>query len=575
MKLTVSKSKNSESFYISKSYIDNTGKSTTTTVRKLGTLSDLLVEHGPTREDVIAWCRSEVAAETRKYKQARQARSVQVVFHADKEMEYGQRKLFEGGYLFLQAIYYKLQMDKVCKKIKARHLYEYDLNAILSDLVYNRILDPRSKLSAYRAAQSFLEAPSYEIHDVYRALTVLAEESDFIQAEAFKNSHYFGKRNDRILYYDCSNFYFEIEQEDGDKKYGKSKEHRPNPIVQMGLFIDGDGIPLAFSIFPGNENEQKSLKPLEIKILRQFGHDKFIYCSDAGLGSTANRKFNHIGERAFIVTQSIKKLDRENRELALNKDGFKRLSDGKRISAQEMENDASDELYYKEIPYISGDIDQILIVTYSPKYAAYQKTIRDAQVERANAMIKKGSMKKNRNNPNDPARFIGKDACTKEGEVADIHYYLDESKVEEEARYDGLYAVCTDLIDDDVKSILQVSEGRWQIEECFRIMKTDFSARPIYVRRSDRIKAHFLICFLALLVFRLLEKQLGNQYTCEEILDKLKSIRFTDIKGQGYMPTYIRDSLTDDLHAFCGFKTDFEFITKSDMRSIKKMSKQR
>ena len=574
MKLTISKSKNSESFYISKSYIDNTGKSTTTTVRKLGTLSELLKEHGPTRDDVVAWCRSEVAAETEKYKQARKAKSVQVVFHADRELDYDQQKLFDGGYLFPQSVYYKLQLDKICKKIKQRHKYEYDLNAILSDLTYNRILDPRSKLSAYKAAQSYLEAPSYEIHDVYRALSVLAEESDFIQSEVYKNTNYFGKRNDKILYYDCSNFYFEIEQEDGNKKYGKSKEHRPNPIVQMGLFIDGDGIPLAFSIFAGNQNEQKSLKPLETKILQDFGHDKFIYCSDAGLGSTENRKFNHLGERAFIVTQSIKKLDKENKELALSKDGFKRLSDNKKVSASEMEKDDSDELYYKEIPYISGNIDQLLIVTYSPKYAAYQKAIREAQVERANAMINKGTLKKNRKNPNDPARFIGKDACTKDGEVADIHYYLDETKIADEAKYDGLYAVCTDLIDDDVKDILKVSEGRWQIEECFRIMKTDFSARPVYIRRDDRIKAHFLICFLGLLIYRLLEKQLGDKYTCEEILNKLKTIKFADIKGQGYMPTYIRDKLTDDLHKTCGFKTDYEFITKADMRTIEKNSKQ-
>lgn len=575
MKLTISKSKNSESFYISKSYIDNSGKSTTTTVRKLGTLAELIVEHGPTRDDVVAWCRSEVAAETKKYKEAREAKSVQVIFHADKELDYSQRKLFEGGYLFPQAVYYKLQLDKICKKIKQRHRYEYDLNAIMSDLVYNRILDPRSKLSAYKAAQAYLEAPTYEIHDVYRALSVLAQESDFIQAEVFKNSNYFGKRNDRILYYDCSNFYFEIEQEDGDKKYGKSKEHRPNPIIQMGLFIDGDGIPLAFSTFPGNQNEQTSLKPLETKILQQFGHEKFIYCSDAGLASNSNRKFNHTGERAFIVTQSIKKLDAENKKLALSKEGFKRLSDNKKVSAADMEAGDSDELYYKEIPYVSGNIDQLLIITYSPKYAVYQKAVRDAQVERANAMIKNGSLKKNRKNPNDPARFVGKDACTSDGEIAEIHYYLDEQKVADEEMYDGLYAVCTDLIDDEVKDILKVSEGRWQIEECFRIMKTDFSARPVYVRREDRIQAHFLICFLALLIYRLLEKQLDNKYTCEEILDKLKSIKFADIKGQGYMPTYIRDKLTDALHKTCGFKTDYEFITKADMRGIEKKSKQR
>ncbi|WP_442876658.1 IS1634 family transposase [Eisenbergiella porci] len=482
---------------------------------------------------------------------------------------------FQGGYLFAQSIYYGLRLDKTCRKIKSRHKYQFDLNAILSDLIYNRILDPQSKESAYHAAQEFLEPPSYELHDVYRALSILAAESDFIQSEVFKNSNFLEERNSRILYYDCSNFYFEIEQEDGMKKYGKSKEHRPNPIVQMGLFIDGDGIPLAFSVFPGNQNEQTSLKPLEAKILQQFGCDKFIYCSDAGLASQANRNFNHMGKRAFIVTQSIKKLRTEDKAVALNKDGFKRLSDNRKITFEDISDDGSNELYYKEIPYVSGNLDQRLIVTYSPKYAAYQQAIRQAQVDRAKAMLENGSLKKNRKNPNDPARFIGKGASTKDGEVADIHYYPDEAKVAEEAKYDGLYAVSTDLLDDEVKDILKVSEERWQIEECFRIMKTDFSARPIYVQREDRIKAHFLICFLALLSYRLLEKQLDNKYTCEEILKTMKEMNFVDLEGQGFTPTYIRNKLTDDLHKTCGFDTDFQFISKSKMKEIEKKSKRR
>lgn len=575
MKLNITKSKNSESFYIAKSYINNKGVSTSTIVRKLGTLNELLAEHGPTRDDVIAWAKNEVKIETEKYKKEQETKAVPITFHADRKLDYGQQRLFEGGYLFAQSIYYALQLDKTCRKIKNRHKYQFDLNAILSDLIYNRILEPQSKASAYHAAQKFLEPPTYELHDIYRALSILASESDFIQSEVFKNSNFLGERNARILYYDCSNFYFEIEQEDGMKKYGKSKEHRPNPIVQMGLFIDGDGIPLAFSLFPGNQNEQTSLKPLELKILQQFGCDKFIYCSDAGLASQANRNFNHMGKRAFIVTQSIRKLRAEEKEIALNKDGFKRLSDNRKIALEDISDDASNELYYKEIPYVSGNLDQRLIVTYSPKYAAYQQAVRQAQVDRAKTMLQNGSLKKNRKNPNDPARFIGKEASTKDGEAADIHYYLDEEKIAEEAKYDGLYAVCTDLLDDGVKDILKVSEGRWQIEECFRIMKTDFCARPVYVRREDRIKAHFLICFLALLSYRLLEKQLENKYTCEEILKTLKGMNFVDLEGQGFTPTYIRNKLTDDLHKVCGFETDFQFISKSKMKEIEKKSKRR
>ena len=575
MRLHTSKSKNAESFYISKGYVNDKGVSTSVIVRKLGTLAELLPEHGPTRDDVVAWCKEQCRVETMKYKEEQETKSVQITFHADRPLEYSQQRFYKGGYLFPQSVYYGLQLDKICRRIKAKHKYEFDLNAILSDLIYNRVLEPQSKLSAYKTAQSFLEPPTYKLHDVYRALSILAEENDLIQSEVFKNSNFLGERNSRILYYDCSNFYFEIEQEEGDKKYGKSKEHRPNPIVQMGLFIDGDGIPLAFSTFPGNQNEQTSLKPLESKILQQFGCDKFIYCSDAGLASQGNRNFNHMGKRSFIVTQSIKKLRTEDKTLALNQEGFKRLSDDKKVKFESISGDDANELYYKEIPYTSGNLDQRLIITYSPKYAAYQKTIREAQVDRAKLMVHNGSLKKNRKNPNDPARFIGKDAVTRDGEAAEINYYLDEEKIREESMYDGLYAVCTDLLDDKVGDILKVSEGRWQIEECFRIMKTDFSARPVYVQREDRIKAHFLICFLALLNYRLLEKQLGNKYTCEEILKTLREMNFVNIEGQGYVPTYSRKKITDDLHEACGFRTDYQFITKSKMKEIQKQSKRR
>ena len=575
MRLHTSKSKNAESFYISKGYVNDKGVSTSVIVRKLGTLAELLPEHGPTRDDVVAWCKEQCRVETMKYKEEQETKSVQITFHADRPLEYSQQRFYKGGYLFPQSVYYGLQLDKICRRIKAKHKYEFDLNAILSDLIYNRVLEPQSKLSAYKTAQSFLEPPTYKLHDVYRALSILAEENDLIQSEVFKNSNFLGERDSRILYYDCSNFYFEIEQEEGDKKYGKSKEHRPNPIVQMGLFIDGDGIPLAFSTFPGNQNEQTSLKPLESKILQQFGCDKFIYCSDAGLASQGNRNFNHMGKRSFIVTQSIKKLRTEDKTLALNQEGFKRLSDDKKVKFESISGDDANELYYKEIPYTSGNLDQRLIITYSPKYAAYQKTIREAQVDRAKLMVHNGSLKKNRKNPNDPARFIGKDAVTRDGEAAEINYYLDEEKIREESMYDGLYAVCTDLLDDKVGDILKVSEGRWQIEECFRIMKTDFSARPVYVQREDRIKAHFLICFLALLNYRLLEKQLGNKYTCEEILKTLREMNFVNIEGQGYVPTYSRKKITDDLHEACGFRTDYQFITKSKMKEIQKQSKRR
>ena len=572
MNLHITKSKNAESFYICKSYTKANGSTTSAIVRKLGTLEQLLPEHGPTRDDVLAWAKNEVKIETEKYKKEKEAQTVLIPFHADRQLDYNKQVFFRGGYLFLQSFYYQLQMNKTCRKLKQKYKFKYDINAILSDLIYARILEPCSKRSSYKVASEFLEKPSYELHDVYRALDVLGTECDLIQAEVYKNSHFLGERNDKILYYDCSNYYFEIEQEDGNKKYGKSKEHRPNPIIQMGLFMDGDGIPLAFSLFPRNANEQISLKPLEKKVLEDFGCQKFIYCSDVGLGSKSIREYNHMGERAYIVTQSIKKLKKDEKEWALNPQGFKRVSDDAPVDITKLSEDDKG-LYYKDEPYTTKKLHQRLIITYSPKYALYQKSIRDKQIERAQKMLDSGNTKKNRKNPNDPARFIGTLAVTKEGEAADVKHYLDENKISEEGQYDGFYAVCTDLLDDEVDDILKVSEGRWQIEDCFRIMKTDFSARPIYLQDENRIKAHFLICFLALTIYRFLEKKLGSKYTCEKLLDTLKGMNFAEIQEQGFTPLYKREAITDDLHDVCGFRTDYQFITKSKMRNIQKKSK--
>ena len=572
MKVMTTKSKNSESFYISKGFINDKGVSTSVIVRKLGTLAELIDEHGPTRSDVMSWAKEEARLETLKYKDERKSKSIQITFHSDRQLDYGKQIHYRGGYLFLQPIYYGLQLNKTCRKLRDKYDFDYDINAILSDLIYSRILEPTSKRSSFKVASEFLERPSYGLHDIYRALDILGNECDFIQSEVYKNSLIFGKRNDKILYYDCSNYYFEIEQEDGDKRYGKSKEHRPNPIIQMGLFMDGDGLPLAFSLFPGNANEQTSLKPLESKILLEFGCQKFIYCSDAGLASEGNREFNHMGERSFIVTQSIRKLSSEERTWALNRSGFRRISDDKLVDITQLPDDDQN-VYYKDAPYTTKKLHQRLIITYSPKYARYQQTLRNKQVERAQKMLDSGSTKKTRKNPNDPARFIGSIAATKEGEKAKIHTYLDECKIADEAQYDGLYGICTDLLDDNVKDILKVSEGRWQIEECFRIMKTDFSARPVYLQNENRIKAHFLICFLSLLTYRLLERKLPGNYTCEVIIDTLKAMNFANIEEQGFVPLYKREKITDALHDASGFRTDYQFITKSQMKTIQKNSK--
>ena len=403
---------------------------------------------------------------------------------------------------------------------------------------------------------------------------------DYIQAEVYKNSNFVISRNKRILYYDCTNFYFEIEQADGFREYGKGKEHRPNPIVQMGLFMDGDGIPISFGLFEGARNEQPSLKPLETKLLRDFGFGKLVVCTDAGLASEANRRFNDVDGRGFIVTQSLKKLKEEERAAAMDNENWKRLSDGRPVrNFEEIRQDPgayTDEVYYKERIHVgSSVIGQLMIVTYSPSYALYQKGIRQAQLERARMMVSSGSVKKQHRNQNDPARFVKVTSITSDGEVAAKKVYeIDDGLIEKEAAFDGFYAVCTNLVDDSTKDILSVSEGRWKIEESFRILKTDFESRPVYVRREDRIRAHFLTCYLALLVFRLLEKKVGNGFTSAQIIKALRDYNLLKVNGVGYIPEYKRTLLTDRLHEVFGFRTDTQIVPTKKMRSIIALTKQ-
>ena len=340
--------------------------------------------------------------------------------------------------------------------------------------------------------------------------------------------------------------------------------------------MDADGLPLAFDIFPGNQNEQGTLTPLETKVIRDFDCQEFVFCSDSGLGSKKNRLFNSFGKRSYVITHSLKKLKQEDREAALNPTQFRVLGTGQAVDLRTL--DESDEkvfntIFYNEIPLITGKMDETLVITYSPKYKAYQRNIRQGQIDRAEKMIAGGS-KKSTKNPNDPARFIQKTSVTEEGEVAEkCILCLDNEKIEDEAQYDGFYAVVTNL-DVDVSEIIEINRQRWQIEENFRIMKTGLEARPVYVRREDRIKAHFLICCISLLIYRLLEKKLGGRYTAEQILSTLRKMEMTRLtKESGYIPSYTRTDLTDELHEMAGFRTDYEYISRADMRGIVKSTK--
>lgn len=561
--------------YIKRSYRKGNGKTATKIHRKLGKLNDLLQQFSGDYDAMMAWARSEAEKDTMEYNA--KTGNVSVSLSKSAYIPRNEERCFPVGYLFLQKLCTELKIDSICRKISKRHKYTYDFSAILTNQIFSRILSPSSKLGSYSYCQTLLEPPKYELQNLYRALSVMAEESDFIQEELYFNSNFVHPRNKKVLYYDCTNYYFEIEQDDDFRKYGKSKENRPNPIVTMGLFMDADGIPLAFDVFPGNQNEQTTLKPLETKIIRDFACSEFIFCSDAGLGSKANRRFNSFGNRSYIISQSLKKMRREDRQTALNPKQFRRLGSDKFIdisTLDESDPDIYETIFYKEVPVVNGDMDEIVIVTYSPKYKAYQKRIRGQQIARAVKMIEQPGRKRRGKNQNDPARFIKSTAITEDGEVAGRNIYdLDSDRISEEEMYDGFYAVITNL-EGDVGEILKINRQRWEIEENFRIMKTDFKARPVYVRRDERIKAHFLICYISLLVYRLLEKKLGNAYTCNEILGTLRSMQVTLLsKESGYIPSYKRTDMTDDLHKVFGFHTDYEFISKSTMRSIIKSTK--
>ena len=557
------------------SYRKENGKTSSRIHRKLGRLDELLERFSGDYNQMMEWAKQEADKDTNSYHSKTEAVSLSLsqTAYIPKDEE----RSFQVGYLFLQQLCTELHLESICRKISNRHGFEYNFHSILTDLIYSRILSPSSKRSSYSFAHTLLEPPKYTLQSLYRALSVMADETGFIQEELYRNSNFVHARNTKVLYYDCTNYYFEIEDDDELRKYGKSKEHRPNPIVTMGLFMDADGIPLAFDIFPGNQNEQTTLKPLENTIIRDFECSEFIFCSDAGLGSKSNRFLNSFGNRSYVITQSLKKMKKEDRDIALNPTQYRALGSNKKIDLRTLDENAEtifNTIYYKEIPVVTGNMDETVIVTYSPKYKAYQQKIRNKQIERAEQMISSSERKRKGKNQNDPARFIQKTSVTEDGEVANKYVYsLDQNRIDEEAMYDGFYAVITNM-EDNISEILRINRQRWEIEENFRIMKTEFEARPVYVHREDRIKAHFLICYISLLVYRLLEKKLQGKYTCEKILKTIREMRVTLLpRNMGYIPSYKRTDITDDLHKTFGFHTDYEYISKSKMRTIIKETK--
>jgi len=574
MRLKVSRSKNSASLYVTKTvYIDK--KERTITVEKLGTEKELREKLNG--QDPYEWAKEYIKKLNEQEKE--EMRTVIVPFEQSKLIPKNEQRSFNGGYLFLQKLYHELGIHKICKKITSKYKFTFNLDSILSRLIYGRILFPSSKLNTFELSNTLLEQPDFELQHIYRSLEVIAKESGFIQSELYKNSLSVSKRNDKILYYDCTNYFFEIEQEEGCKQYGYSKEHRPNPIVGMGLFMDGDGIPLAFDIYNGNTNEQVTMQPLEKKIMEDFPLAKFVVCTDAGLSSMENRKFNDQDERAFITTQSVKKLKKHLKEWALSPDGWSLPGTRGKFNITVLEDNEEkrekykDSTFYKERWIKEQGFEQRLIVTYSPKYRDYQRHIRSRQIERAEKLLQTRPSSLKKHNQNDFKRFITKVNVTEDGEIAEKEIYgMDYDTIKKEEMYDGIYAVCTNL-EDDVAGIIKVNHRRWEIEECFRLLKTDFRARPVYLKNDDRIKAHFTTCFLALAIYRYLEKRLEEKFTSSDIISQLRGMDFYSLPGEGYVPTYTRTDLTDTLHESFGFRTDYQIVTEKQMKKIFKDTK--
>lgn len=569
MRLKISKSKNVTLYYVIKTvYVD--GKQKTVTVEKLGNEQEVLKKSNG--KDPVTWAKKYVDELNKK--ELENSRKIIIEKSQNVQIPMNQQNIFNCGYLFIEKIYYELGLNNICNNISKKYKFNFDLNDILSKLVYGRIIFPSSKLATNESSKKFLEQPKFKLQHIYRALEIIAKENDFIQSELYKNSLHVLKRNTGVLYYDCTNYFFEIEEENGIKQYGISKEHRPNPIVQMGLFMDGNGMPLAFNINSGNTNEQVTMTPLEEKIIKDFELSKFVVCTDAGLASNNNRKFNDKDDRAFITTQSIKKLKNYLKEWSLEPSGWNLVGSNEtyNISDIEIDNDKvnkyKDCIFFKERWINENGLEQKFIVTYSLKYKSYQRNIRNAQIERARKAINTKGFKLDKSNQNDFKRFITKINVTDDGEIANKKIFsINQNLIAQEEKYDGFYGVCTNL-DDDASDIIKVNKRRWEIEECFRIMKTEFRARPVYLSRDDRIVAHFMTCYIALLIYRLLEKRLDEKFTIEQIIDCLRDMNMYKENLDSYSPAYTRTALTDKLHEKFGFRTDYEIITEKNLKKI-------
>lgn len=523
------------------------------------------------------------------------------------------------GYFILQKIYHDLAISSFFKKVTADSKITYEPDLINRFLTYARILEPDSKLGTYDHLHKYYELPEFNYVHILRTMDILDENYDEYISHLFNYSNRIVPRNTSVCYFDCTNYYFETECDDEDyidevtgeiikglRKYGPSKDHKPNPLVEMGLFMDAQGIPISMCINSGSDNEQICAIPVEKKLIKMLDGKRFIYCADAGLGSLNIRKFNSMGGRAFIVTQSIKKLSDTLKEAVFNDYGYRLLSTDKPVTIKELKSfDKKDKInlplytdkaykiieadraidlgLYEEKVLNNGKtrkvkskalLTQKIIVTFSRKIMEYQRYIRNRQIERAKKLLKNMDPSYYKKGPHDITRFIKRVSSSKSGDKVTDLYTLDQKVIDEEEKYDGYYAIATNL-EDDAKSIIEISSNRYKIENCFRVLKTNFSARPVFHEKRERIIAHFMICYTALLVYRLLETKLdayGTHFTVDNIIETLKNMEVANTQDMYYQSLYNGSQVLTALNAVFGLGLDKKYYQPKELnKKIRKI----
>lgn len=596
-RISYSKTKNSLNYYIIEDYKKN-GKRTTRKLEKIGNIDSISILASKENIDVDTWLNNYLNTFKKNNPPKDAGQIIIIEKNSSKLIPMNIVNKFNVGYLFLKDIYYSLKLDKIVKDITEKYKFEFDLNEVLCNLVFSRIIYPSSKLKTYELSKNFIETPKYNLENLYRGLTYLNSDLDYIQKQLYNNSKSVIDRNTKIMYFDCTNYYFDINEETELQKYGHGKDGKAKPLVGMGLFMDGNGLPIAMNIFPGSDSETKQLIPLQKQIANDFDLEdkKTIICTDAAMCTDEIKQFNIKDGRSFVITQSIKKLKQIYKDEIFKDDNWRIVGDLTHIyKLSDILNDEEkstihyETVFYKIVQTETAHVVQDLIVTFQIKYRDYLRNVRNGQIERARKKISstnKGDKIKLSNNPNDYRRLIKEDVEVMESkkksnneknsnslnesskkEKYSYSYSIDEDIIKEEEKYDGYYGITTNL-NGDISEILAISKNRWEIEESFRILKTDFDSGTIHLSREDRIKAHFLTCFISLLIYRILENKLDYKYTHNQIIEKLREMEVYEEKGSGYSPAYVRTDLTDDLHEFFGFRTDYEIISYKDFEKI-------